>query len=197
MKTNTAKEMKPTEIAEMIAFALREHRATRDALAEAIVTMLEPLPNGTTIKTPSHTVEMRQVFCGCSQWANSTWDVTGEADGYLVDWDLIRDERPSVWDGHNCHHRRTPLYLSVNDHDIDDDDGIPGHGPGLRLATAKTLRSLARELPGAIAEYVARKQAETEETKAGSDSACRLSRERTGKNENKERHPAYPPLQSR
>lgn len=140
----------------MITATLKEHRATRDSLAEAIVTMLEPLPNGTVLKTASHTVEMRKVYCGCSQWSNRTWDVTGKEDGYLVDGGLIRDEDPSVWDGNNRHDRKTPLYLSA------DSEGESG----LKLATAKVLRSLARELPEALAKYIAGKQADTAETKA-------------------------------
>lgn len=148
--------MNTTEIAEMITDTLKEHRATRDSLAEAIVTMLEPLPNGTAIQTGSHTVEARKVYCGCSQWSNRAWDVTGKEDGYLVDGDLIRDERPSVWDGNNVHYRRTPLYLSA------DSQGERG----LKLATANVLCSLARELPEALAKYIAGKQADTAETKA-------------------------------
>lgn len=147
--------MKTTEIATLITAALKEHRATRDSLAEAIVTMLEPLPNGTVIKTASHTVEMRKVYCGCSQWSNRTWDVTGNEDAYIVDGTLIRNEDPSVWDGNNHHYRRTPLYLSQ-----------VGEGGAVKLATAKVLRSLARELPESLAAYVAGKQADTAETKA-------------------------------
>jgi|CZCB01.1.fsa_nt_gi hypothetical protein len=147
--------MKTHEIADLITAALKEHRAARDSLAEALVTMMEPLPNGATIKTASHTVEKRKVYCGCSQWSNRSWDVTGSADAYIVDGALIRDEHPSVWDGHNHHHRRTPLYLSRD-----------SEGRALKLASAKVLRSLARELPDALAAYVAGKQADTVETRA-------------------------------
>lgn len=149
--------MTTTEIAEMITATLEEHRATRDSLAWAIVTMLEPIPSGTVITSASHTVEMRKVYCGCSQWCNGTWDVTGSADGYLVDGALIRNEDPSVWDGRNCHSRKTPLYLHAESDEA---------ARGLKLATAKALRSLARALPEALAAYVAGKQADTSETKA-------------------------------
>lgn len=147
--------MTPTEIASLIADSLKAHRETRDTLASALVTMLAPLPNGTVLKTPSHTVEARKVYCGCSQWSNRTWDVTGSDDGYLIDGALIQDVDPSVWDGSNRHHRRTPLYLDRN-----------GDSSPLKRATAQTLRSLARELPAALAAYIAGKQADTAETKA-------------------------------
>ena len=147
--------MTPTEIASLIADSLKAHRETRDTLASALVTMLEPLPNGTKITTPSHTVEARKVYCGCSQWSNRTWDVTGSDDAYLIDGALIQDVDPSVWDGSNHHHRRTPLYLNRD-----------GGGSPLKRATAQTLRSLARELPAALAAYIAGKQADTAETKA-------------------------------
>lgn len=153
--------MKTEEIACLVKATLAEHRKTRDTLAEAIAGMLEPMPNGTTLQVGQHKVEMRKVFCGCSQWANRTWDVTGKADGYLVDGQLIRNEDPDVWDGNNRHYRKTPLYLDST-----------GEGEALRLAPAKTLRSLAKDLPQAIAEWVARKQVDTAATAEATTALC-------------------------
>lgn len=139
----------------MISDTLKSHKGSRDMLADAITTILTPLPNGTVIKTASHTVECRKVFCGCSQWSNRRWDVTGKEDGYIVDGALIGDVDPSIWDGSNWHYRRTGLYLSRD-----------GDGSTLKLATAKTLRSLSRELGEGVAAYVAGKKADTLETVA-------------------------------
>lgn len=152
------KKMKTNEIVKIITEALNENRATRKSLAEAIVTMLEPIPNGTVIETASHKVKMCKVYCGCSQWSNREWDVTGKANGYLVDGYLIRDEDPTVWDGNNNHYRRTKLYLSPD-----------GEGEGLKLASADRLRSLSKELPVALAEYIVGIQRDTAETKAAQE----------------------------
>lgn len=131
------------EITALVVTARDAHQASKSALANAIVKILGPIPNGTTLQVGAHTVAMRKLYCGCSQWSNRSWDVTGDADGYLVDGFLVRDEDVSVWDGHNMHHRKTPLYL----------DPL-GEGSPLRLASAHRLRSLATDLPQAVNDYV-------------------------------------------
>ena len=142
--------MSTSDIAKIIESTFKEHRASRDKLAAAIVKMLDLIPNGTTLKTASHTVEIRKVFCGCSQWSNRSWDVTGSSRATLVDGNLIQDEYPTVFDGNNFHDRRTPLYLSPD-----------GDSSALKLAAATTLRSLARELPDSIKSYIDGKREDT------------------------------------
>lgn len=147
--------MSTREIANLITQTLKEHRATRDSLAQALIELLEPLPAGTKLQAGPHTISIHKVFCGCSQWSNRKWDLTGSEIGYLVDGQLIRDEDPSIWDGNNHHYRRTPLYRDRN-----------GEGESLKLASAKTLRALALALPAALAAYIEGKKVDAVATEA-------------------------------
>lgn len=143
------------DISDMVKAALDERHATRQQLAERIDELCVTLPRGAvlTSEPDEHnrtvTVRVVRVYCGCSQWANRTWDATGKARAVLVDDDLLLDVDPGFHDGSNMLYRRTPLYRS---HD--------GGGSPLRLATSQSLRYLASRLGAMIAAYVATQQAE-------------------------------------
>jgi hypothetical protein len=105
------------------------------------------------------------IYCGCSQWGNRTWDVTGKVLTFLVDGQLIEDCEHSVFDGSNRHFRRTPWYSTL---DARADESEPGD-EALKLADAKTLRELARDLPQALKAWISASEAEIAETVAAAN----------------------------
>lgn len=138
-------------VSNAIEACVKARRESRNALGQRIVDLLDEIPLRTTMEHEGIRVEVRNVFCGCSQWSNRRWDVTGYARGVLVgDHLVMADMNGDVHDGNNLHTRKTGWYR-----DRDGCESIP-------VATGAMLRELAGVLPAMLTAYMAGQREEAD-----------------------------------
>lgn len=131
-------------VSNAIEACVKARRESRNALGQRIVDLLDEIPLRTKLEHEGIRVEVRNVFCGCSQWANRRWDVTGYARGVLVNDALVMaDMDGDVHDGSNLHTRKTGWFR--------DRDGCES----IQVATGAQLRALAAVLPAMLTAYMA------------------------------------------
>ena len=128
---------------------IRAALTTRDksvkSLRAAMLTALDPIPMHAVIADAAGEIcRIVPVKTGASQWANTTWEITikGWAAITPAGEMLVECLDRSESDGNNVHYRSTEPTVS-------DDYEFP-----LKFCGAAILRSAARRLPAAIANYV-------------------------------------------
>jgi hypothetical protein len=143
-----------SKIIELVEEAVEAKAASRHQLAEAIESVFKPIPIDTEIKTKSHLVKVVKVYSYVRQCAGAS-EYVSSAKGVLVDHRLVALCDTSYWDGRNWQLRCSALRL-------EEDEG----GTALKLAPASTLKSLARELPEALAQWITDQHKEAAEVNA-------------------------------
>jgi hypothetical protein len=151
---NTRTQPTLGNVAEYIRSIVKTNQHSRNALAEAMIALLKPLPVGATIKIKNHEIRREKIYCRCTQWGEDGWGRLGEGDGYLLDGKLISSPDGTFWDGCDFQYRQSGYFLRK--YGWHEGDGT------LKLALASDIRAVADFLPGAITAYLFQLEEETE-----------------------------------
>lgn len=134
------------QIIATVTAAVALHRASKAVMASRIDALLMSIPD--SIEIAGHTISYVRIEARCSQWANGAYPTSGTGRGHVIDGThTVIEHDLSHFDGHNQQHQIGHVRLASSN-------------ARLTWASAKLLREIARELPGALLAYAARKTAE-------------------------------------
>lgn len=130
-----------SKIIELVEEAVEAQSASLNQLANTIKSVFTPIPFDTEMKTKSHVIRVVKV-CRDVPKCSGDREHVNSAKAVLVDHTLVAVCNAAYSEGGKLQHRCSTLRLAQDEGSI------------LKLASTSALKSLASELPEALAQWI-------------------------------------------